>query len=54
MLGSDYTALSQQYLEILTKPECTIGYSVIIKTLKSSSSYTLVVESAVAVVILFC
>ena len=34
MLGSDYTALSQQYLEILTKPECTIiGYSVIIKTL---------------------
>ena len=34
MLGSDYTALSQQYLEILTKPECTIiGYSAIIKTL---------------------
>ena len=33
MLGSDYTALSQQYLEILTKPEYTIGYSAIIKTL---------------------
>ena len=50
-LGSAYTALSQQYLEILTKPECKCGYSAIIKRL---TWLELHVESAVVTSLLKC